>query len=234
MTHTYDAGFYERVARVPDAGAQAVLTLVGEILGRPNSVLDIGCGRGSWLRAAKALWPGVEILGVDHPDTPRDVLEITEFEPADLTQPLALGHRFDLAISLEVAEHLDAAAAERFVANIAAHADRVLFSAAIPGQGGVAHVNEQWPDYWISRFAAHGLACHDVLRAEIWEIDTLPWWYRQNAMLFARELTTDRANWGGRALVHPGCLAKHTDPAQLPVSWAAKRFLGAARHKIGI
>jgi hypothetical protein len=95
--------------------------------------------------------------------------------------------RYDLAISLEVAEHLPPTAAAGFVSLLADLSDFVLFSAAVPGQGGVGHVNEQWPDYWISLFAGHGYSCLDVIRKRIWDDESIPLWYRQNILLFVRD-----------------------------------------------
>lgn len=235
MTHIYTKRFFDHVARTSDDGAERLLGLVRELAGPVSSVLDIGCGTGTWLRVAKEVWPEAEVHGVDHPDTPRDVLQVSEVTFSDLTQPLDLGRRFDLAISLEVAEHLAPEAADRFVANIAGHADLVLFSAAIPHQGGTHHVNEQWPDYWITRFAAEGLSCHDVLRPLIWDLETLPWWYRQNAMLFARTPPTALAgltDWGGRAMVHPDCFLRRADPRRVQLSWAAQQVLAAGRRRL--
>jgi 2-polyprenyl-3-methyl-5-hydroxy-6-metoxy-1,4-benzoquinol methylase len=65
-----------------------------------------------------------------------------------LIQPLDLEKEFDLVVSLEVAEHLPASAADQFVNTLVKHGKKILFSAAIPGQGGQDHLNEQWPDYW--------------------------------------------------------------------------------------
>ena len=63
--------------------------------------------------------------------------------------------------------------------------DFVLFSAAIPDQGGMGHINEKWPTYWISLFEDRDYVCIDAIRKNIWNDDSIPWWYRQNALLFA-------------------------------------------------
>lgn len=108
-----------------------------------------------------------DVLGIDAPYTDRSRLRIPDelFLARDLTVPLSLERRFDLALSLEVAEHLPAAAADHFVASLTRLASVILFSAAIPDQGGEGHLNEQWPDYWVERFAAHGFGVADVLRS---------------------------------------------------------------------
>ena len=132
---------------------------------RPESIVDFGCGTGSWLAEAQRA-TGADILGIDGPWTEDRTLEIGsgEFRQMDLTLPIDLGRRFDLGLSVEVAEHLPPAAARILVGSIVAHTDRVVFSAAIPGQGGMGHVNEQWPDYWSALFQEHGFRCDDLFR----------------------------------------------------------------------
>ncbi|UXN75167.1 hypothetical protein N8D56_09895 [Devosia sp. A8/3-2] len=84
----------------------------------------------------------------------------------------------------EVAEHLSPARAVGFVADLVALAPAILFSAAIPGRGGVGHSNEQWQSYWAGLFAAHGYRPFDVLRPQIWTDEAIPARYRQNAILY--------------------------------------------------
>ena len=100
--------------------------------------------------------------------------------------PAGLGS-FDLAVCLEVVEHLDADAGDRVLADLCRCAPSVLFSAAVPGQGGIGHVNEQWPGYWVERFARHGFQCSGALRWTFWENDAVERWYRQNLLFATRE-----------------------------------------------
>src|SRR5690606_6408407 len=92
-----------------------------------------------------------------------------------------------MAISLEVAEHLPEDAADIFVDSLTKHASVILFSAAIPQQGGQNHLNEQWPNYWNEKFRKKGFQAFDILRNKFWENENVRWWYRQNMMLYARE-----------------------------------------------
>ena len=110
----------------------------------------------------------------------------------DLEKGISLDRRFDLVVSLEVAEHLDAGAANGFVASLVRHGDVVLFSAAIPFQGGHHHVNEQFADYWVERFAAHGYLALDFVRPQIWSDEGVLWWLRQNVLVFAHERALER------------------------------------------
>ncbi|WP_417370990.1 class I SAM-dependent methyltransferase [Gelidibacter japonicus] len=187
--------------------AMEILPRVFSLL-NTRSVLDVGCANGSWLKASQNM--GVKnVFGVDGIELNVEDMLIDEidFLKHDLTQPLKLNRKFDLVISLEVAEHLPENAAETFVDNLVAHGDVVLFSAAIPGQGGQYHINEQWPEYWHSRFKERGFLGYDILRADLWNNENVFWWYRQNILLFAKEGTplfsNMKANNTINALVHP-------------------------------
>jgi hypothetical protein len=105
----------------------------------------------------------------------------------DLTSPTQISRRFELVESLEVAEHLPSTVAEGFVAFLASLGSVVLFSAAIPNQGGVHHINEQWPEYWAELFSKHGFIPIDTLRDLIWSSPDVDYWYCQNTLLFVRE-----------------------------------------------
>jgi hypothetical protein len=152
---------------------------------------------------------------------PRDALEIPpeDFSAVDLAEIATLDRRFDLVLSLEVAEHLPPAAADRFVGLLVATAPLVAFSAAAPGQGGTGHLNEQWPRFWADHFAAYGYEAVDCLREEFWQDERVAWWYRQNLLLFGAPEALDalselrehpRRGAMPLPLVHPGRLAPQT------------------------
>jgi len=155
---------------------------------QPGATLDVGCGLGTWLRAATELGAS-EIQGLEGEwlDTRLLQIDSSRVRILDLEQGFDLGRRFDLVICLEVAEHLSPQSADTFVASLTSHADVVLFSAAIPFQGGHHHVNEQYPDYWSERFARHGFRAIDCLRPRIWADDEVLWWFRQNILLFVHD-----------------------------------------------
>lgn len=150
-----------------------------------HSVCDVGCGVGTWLRAFHEA--GIQdILGLDGYYVDKNLLEIpgAAFCEKDLRQPLRLDRSFDIAISLEVAEHLPESRSTSFVEDLTKLAPVVLFSAAIPRQGGTAHVNEQWQSYWTAIFNQHDFVTCDVLRPIIWNNTNIARWYRQNILLF--------------------------------------------------
>lgn len=159
---------------------------------------------------------GVEdVFGVDVEFIDRTKLEIPpeRFLAADLTAPLELGRSFDLAVSLEVGEHLPESAAATYVQSLVALAPAILFSAAIPGQGGTHHVNEQWPGYWADHFDRHRYRCIDCFRRRFWQAAAIQPWYAQNTLLFVSaellaangDLRAEHDRSGGQplALVHP-------------------------------
>ena len=180
---TYDPGFYGTLNDAGSASAEAVLPLALERL-RPLTAVDIGCGTGIW--AATLLRLGVDdTIGIDGDYVPREQLRVDDahFRPVDIGRPFDLGRVFDMAVCVEVAEHLAAERADGFVADLVKHAPAIVFSAATPLQGGIHHVNEQWPGYWIRRFEQHGFTCWDVFRPHIRYDRSVAWIYRQNLML---------------------------------------------------
>ncbi|HTW94785.1 MAG TPA: class I SAM-dependent methyltransferase [Tepidisphaeraceae bacterium] len=161
---------------------------------QPRSVLDVGCGVGTWLRACLEL--GIDdVTGIDGDYVDRSMLHISaeRFVPMNLEKPFDLRRRFDLAMSLEVAEHLPPSSAEGFVKSLVKAAPVVLMSAAIPGQGGVSHLNERWQDYWVNLFEQHNYQALDTIRSRMWDREDVQPFYSQNAFLYiSRELLETR------------------------------------------
>jgi SAM-dependent methyltransferase len=153
---------------------------------KPKSVLDVGCGRGvwpsEWGRAGVA-----DSTGVDGPYVDRASLAIPpeSFIAWDLSQPLQLNRHFDLVQSLEVAQCIDSAYADIFVDSLCRHGELIMFSAAVPGQGGERHVNEQPLEYWREKFAVRGYAAFDWIRPVISALPKIEPWYRYNCLLYA-------------------------------------------------
>jgi SAM-dependent methyltransferase len=193
MSHAYDQKFIRYAATSSRYGASKVIPVVLSALD-VGSVLDIGCAGGGWLSEWKQA--GIaDVCGVDGAYVdPADLeIEAERFKAADLAHPFDLGRTFDLVQSLEVAEHIDGSASGVFVANLVRHAGRfILFSAAVPGQGGEYHVNEQPYDFWRERFAKNGYSAFDFVRPRIAGDSGISFWYRYNIILFVKnEHTAD-------------------------------------------
>jgi hypothetical protein len=212
MSTAYTPKFFTWALDRARSSAEAIVPLVMERV-LPRSVVDFGCGVGVWVDEFSR--HGVEdYVGVDGPWVPRDALLFPEehFVAARLDRGVSLGRTFDLAVTLEVAEHLPEHRAEAFIQTVVDHAPCVLFSAAVPHQGGTDHLNEQWPDYWAERFSARGYAAVDALRPLIWSNPEILPFYRQNIVLFATpELLASRpllagAREGPLSVAHPELL----------------------------
>ena len=190
--HNYDKQFFDYIERGARRSARHIIPFVHEHL-RVSSLADIGCGRGVWVDEWRR--SGVEdVLGVDGDYLSSDGLVIPQahFAAFDLSKPIRLGRRFDLVQSLEVGEHIPASKAEVFIDNLVAHGNVILFSAAVPGQGGEFHVNEQPYEYWRQKFALRGFEIFDCIRPNIVETRAIEPWYRYNMFLYVHEDALDR------------------------------------------
>lgn len=186
-TVSYSPEFYKTIAAGTRRSAEVIVPTVMGLI-RPKSVVDVGCGLGGWLLVFRKHGVG-NILGLDGSYVDQGMLEISdaEFHVVDLGERIELEQMYDLAISLEVAEHLPEEAAGQFVETLTRLSPVVLFSAAIPFQGGEHHVNEQWPEYWGEHFYKHGYVPVDCLRSKFWNNSNVCWWYSQNMLFFVRE-----------------------------------------------
>ena len=183
----YTSSFFDEIIDDSLSSAGVIVPTVLSIV-KPESVVDVGCATGAWLSVFRE--SGVEdILGLDGSYVDRSKLRIPaeRFESIDLSKPFTLPRKFDLAVSLEVAEHLPKRSAKGFVESICNLAPTILFSAAVPGQGGAHHINEQWPEYWRLLFAEREYGMFDSLRSSIWQDDRVASFYRQNMYLFVRD-----------------------------------------------
>ncbi len=243
---SYTRSFFDTLHGQVRDSAHQVVPLVRDLL-RPERVVDVGCGTGTWL----AVWlehGALDVCGIDGDYVEPELLEIPpeRFVAADLTAPLTIQGRYDLALCLEVAEHLPQATAAPLVAALTRLAPAVLFSAAIPLQGGVNHVNEQWPEYWAAHFATHGYVPIDCFRRRIWRNEKVAWFYAQNLLLFADrayaashpELARELAASCNPplSLVHPTCFvmrvwAEH-DLAQRPLRQVMAALPSLSRQAI--
>ncbi len=237
---SYTAGYYQSIREDSAASAREVVPLIMRLFS-PRSVVDVGCGPGTW--AAEYKRAGAAVLGIDGYDvkTEQLLIPLQEFDRRNLAEPVRLDRRFDLVNCLEVAEHLPAARARSFVRDLCQLGDVVVFSAAVPGQGGTHHVNEQWPSYWIAFFQENGFQALDCIRPQIWTNEKVASWYAQNMFAFIKQERI--ASFPGAVescrcagpidLVHPRAYVKATVPQGMDVrvgNLASRgRVLGCAR-----
>ena len=227
MIRRYSGEFFDNFADGAARSASVIVPLVLELLPGTKSVVDVGCGPGIWAHQFGA--SGVkEVIGIDgsYVDPKQLRIPLTNFVAKDLTRPLNLDRRFDLCVSLEVAEHLPGTRAAGFVEDLIKLAPVILFSAAIPGQGGLNHINEQWPEYWQKLFDGHGYRVSDCIRPRIWSDNRLEFWYRQNILLFADEehypLISREPAAGILSIVHPALFSARPIPTRRSL---AKEFI---------
>lgn len=214
----YDKKFYDKQMDGSLKSAQIVIPLVLEKLNCVNihSCVDFGCGVGTWLFAVKNHVKAVDVLGMDFGEPVKEQLKIDpeEYRKKDLSNPIILDKTYDLCISLEVAEHIKQESADIFVENLAKASDIVLFSAALPGQGGTEHVNEQRLTYWVEKFTQRGFELYDVIRPYIWYDEAIEPWYRQNMVLFCKKgkniIEPEKTGNFPVDIVHPRILKEKT------------------------
>jgi SAM-dependent methyltransferase len=215
---TYTDTFYHSLRDGSARSARAIVPLLIEFH-NPTSVVDVGCGVGTWLSAFREA--GVtDVLGIDADEARHAGLAIPQerFVSHNLTTPFIAPRQFDLVLNLEVAEHLPERAAHTLVETLVGLGSKIVFSAAVPHQGGTDHLNCQWPSYWARLFAAHGFSPSVELRARTWSLATVEPWYRQNLVVFAREAPGSAPAAGDRwewplDVVHPETYARIVDPA---------------------
>lgn len=240
----YPGHFYRSLVNSDVAAAHVVSAILHDV--KPASVVDVGCGIGSFLAAF--IKTGVpDVCGIDLPPSDEALLQIPLdlFVPHDLTLPIEKSRKYGLALSLEVAEHMPLVHANTLVQSLTSLSDIVVFSAAIPRQGGWEHINEQWQDWWARKFADHGYVAIDSIRDRIWNDESIPFYYRQNILMFVREELLEsndslaalhrRTQQASLARVHPAAYLEKAEPRRITLRFAFQScpyLLGASIRAI--
>jgi SAM-dependent methyltransferase len=223
MSVSYTNLFYKGELISSLNSAKHIVPLVMKQL-QPKSVIDVGCGAGAFLKVFQDYGVG-RIVGVDGDYVPKEMLCIPQenFVAADLTKPLGLDERFDLALCLEVGEHLPPDCAAGLVTTLTSLAPAVLFSAAVPSQCGSHHVNEQWQQFWAGLFNEQGYDPYDTIRWRVWNNNEVDFWYSQNMLLYVSRHAAQKVESLDAELtipldvVHPRLFPSWSDPGTITI-----------------
>jgi SAM-dependent methyltransferase len=197
MRVDYTNQLHNKSAERTKSSALTIVPIIYDLL-HPRSVVDVGCGHGYWLKEFMAR--GVDdTLGVDGDYVLRSDIAIPSsfFKAADLNTPLNLSRRFDIAMTVEVAEHLKPSSSDHFVESLCGLSDQILFSAAVPGQPGHRHINARWPDFWAEKFQKHGYVGFDFIRPQIWHLEEVMLCHRQNILMYVSRERAESLPWNG-------------------------------------
>jgi len=208
QTIGYDEEFFDNLSEPALLAAPLVFEIIRPHFS-PTSVIDIGCGDGGWLKSAREIF-GADVLGIDGEWNKTIAKTDVPFIYKNLEEDLSIDRSFDLAICLEVAEHLSSSGAIRLIQTLTEVSNVVLFSAAIEGQDGTNHINCQWQSYWIDEFRKRSYECYDLIRPQLWDMDEVGFWYKQNMFLFVHKdvhslnvRLNDNAGFFAANIVHP-------------------------------
>lgn len=205
----YSRDFYKHTTNWAEQSSRVLVPIVTDLIS-PRSVIDVGCGDGTWLQQFQL--NGAEfVLGLDGYHVSKDIIKIKpeEFIACNLEDPPSIEVFFDLVLCLEVAEHLNASVSKRFIAFLTGLSDTILFSAAIPMQLGTHHINPQWQSYWQTLFEDQGYLPIVTIRSRVWNNPDVAYFYKQNIALYVKEK---------KLFISPKLLEEHEVSKNIPMS----------------
>ncbi|MCD6013612.1 MAG: class SAM-dependent methyltransferase [Flavipsychrobacter sp.] len=179
----------EKYVHTEDIHNPSMLVPIFYDMFKPASVCDVGCGVGAFLDVFKQL--GVKkVLGYDGVWANRELIAThiadDEFQTIDFEKEMPKApQKFDLVVNLEVAEHISHERSDNLIDFLVSLSDTIIFSAALPDQGGYEHINEQWEEYWEEKFNKRGYKKYDIIRHKICANKDIIWWYRQNTVVYS-------------------------------------------------
>ena len=183
----YDKRYYQSLRSHSYGSATKIIGYLTSFLD-VSTVIDFGCGMGTWCLAAREL--GInKIIGIDQNPYNSEYMLISsdQYLQKDLRNTIDLDMSACIVISVEVVEHIEEEYGEIFVENLCRHSDIILFSAAIPHQGGEGHVNEKPCSYWSKIFASKGYCYIDCIRPAFWDDNDVAVWYKNNCILYVKD-----------------------------------------------
>ena len=181
----YSSEFYSEMEILSISSAKEIIPMLINRYG-PVTVADVGCGTGAFANELISLGINdVDGYEGDWMKESQTLLPKSRYVYCDLTKKIQTNRIYDLCLCLEVAEHLDQSKARVLIESLTAMSSRIVFSAAIPRQGGNHHVNEQWPKYWAELFAEKGFLLEWDPRVTIWNNAKIAPCYRQNLLVFS-------------------------------------------------
>lgn len=228
-TKVYNRDFYNELNKTTERSAEIIVPIVLKILCEDNQlvsqnpqVCDVGCGVGTWLKIFKRC--GCKIKGFDgNGYEERLKINKDEFEQINFTKPYCTDKKYDIALSLEVAEHIPEKYLSTYMKTLTNFSDIVIFSAAIPFQMGQGHINEQYPSYWIKKFSEMNYSCIDIIREKIWNEKNVCHYYKQNIFLMVKNTHKNERFVNENAKVVLDMI--HPDTWEKVQSWLPVRLL---------
>jgi SAM-dependent methyltransferase len=242
-SNPYDGNFYNKQITQSFNSANVVVPLLIDLF-HPKSVADVGCGMGTWLKTF--LQNGVkDILGFDgeYINIEKLLFPPEYFRAKDLRTVIKINKKFDLVISLEVAEHLPPESADNFIDTITELGSIVFFSAGIPFQGGTDHKNEKWQSYWAIKFKERNYQPFDIIRPLIWDNENVQTCYAQNSIVYIKKdllasINSDLFNphqpskINNLSVVHPKLYEELVDPYKQTVRLQFRYFRKVLWHRL--
>lgn len=201
----YDAGFWSQLTAPPH---RDLMTAMGYSLAKETgakTMADVGCGLGDLMvgfahfldreSPVSPSWTNAEIVfGIDHPESRIGIegggkpYQLLDLDAPDAPERIVPKDR-DLAVCVELAEHLKPESGPNLVRILTDLAPLVWFSGAMEGQNGTGHINERPPQYWEAQFRRRGYVpdweTTTRIRDGYQEKVAGEWWYRR-CLLFRR------------------------------------------------
>lgn len=235
----YPSDWHDKFGKKTQDSANIILSRLSK-LWNIESCVEVGCGQGHWSDAALKLGCK-KIHAMDGPWNDPDNLIIDKqfYESKAIDRSFVIEGQYDLAICLEVAEHVDSKYCMDLVNQLTRSAKLILFGASIPHQGGFGHINEQWQGWWAEKFLNASFVAFDIIRPAIWTDDRVHYWYKQNAILYVHKDIADQIdihqagfcnNWSNGELVydlvHPEKYLSFAEHDQISLKMLVRKLPG--------